>query len=58
MLLYLYIDSNNLFINLDLVVRGYGKPMSIEPNTFHRNDFVRAASQAEVANVGFWKACR
>lgn len=58
MLLYLYLDSDNLFINLDLVVRGYAKPMSIEPNTSHRNDFVRAASQAEVANVGLWKACR
>ena len=58
MLLYLYLVSNDLFINLDLVARGYGTPMSIEPNTFHRNDFVRAASQAEAANVGLWKACR
>jgi len=41
-----------------LVARGYGTPMSIEPNTFHRNDFVRAAAQAEAANVGLWKACR
>ena len=58
MLLYLYLDSNNLFINLDLISRGYGTPMSIEPNTFHRNDFVHAAAQAEAANVGLWKACR
>ena len=58
MLLYLYLGSDNLFINLDLVARGYGTPMSIEPNTFHRNDFVRAAAQAEAADVGLWKACR
>jgi micrococcal nuclease len=58
MLLYLYRDSDNLFINLDLVTRGYGNPMSIEPNTFHRTDFVHAAALAEVANVGLWKACR
>ena len=58
MLLYLYLGSNDLFINLDLSARGYGTPMSIEPNTFHRNDFVRAAAQAEAANVGLWKACR
>ena len=58
MLLYVYRDSDNLFVNLDLVARGYGTPMSIEPNTFHRNDFVRAAAQAEAANVGLWKACR
>ena len=58
MLLYLYLGSNDLFINLDLVARGFSTPMSIEPNTFHRNDFVRAAAQAEAANVGLWKACR
>ncbi len=58
MLLYLYLGSDDLFINLELVARGYGTPMSIEPNTFHRNDFVRAAAQAQAANVGLWKACR
>jgi len=57
-LLYVYRDSDNLFVNRDLIAHGYGTPMSIEPNTFHRNDFVRAASQAEAANVGLWKACR
>ena len=58
MLLYLYRDSDNLFINLDLISRGYGTPMSIEPNTFHRNEFVHAAALAEASNVGLWKACR
>ena len=58
MLLYLYRESDNLFINLDLVSHGYGTPMSIEPNTFHRNDFVHAAALAETTNVGLWKACR
>jgi micrococcal nuclease len=58
MLLYLYRESDNLFINLDLVLRGYGTPMSIEPNIFHRNDFVHAAAVAETTNVGLWQACR
>ena len=58
MLLYLYRASDNLFINLDLVLRGYGTPMSIEPNIFHRNDFVHAAALAETTNVGLWQACR
>ena len=58
MLLYLYRESDNLFINLDLVSHGYGTPMSIEPNTFHRNDFVHAAALAETTNEGLWKACR
>jgi micrococcal nuclease len=58
MLLYLYRELDNLFINLDLVLRGYGTPMSIEPNIFHRNDFVHAAALAETTNVGLWQACR
>lgn len=58
MLLYLYRESDNLFINLDLVLRGYGTPMSIEPNTFHHIDFVHAAALAETTNVGLWQACR
>ena len=58
MLLYLYRNSDNLFINLDLISRGSGTPLSIEPNTFHRNDFVHAAALAEASNVGLWKACR
>jgi micrococcal nuclease len=58
MLLYLYRESDNLFINLDLVSHGYGTPMSIEPNTFHRIDFVHAAALAETTNEGLWKACR
>jgi micrococcal nuclease len=58
MLLYLYRESDNLFINLDLVLHGYGTPMSIEPNTFHRNEFVHAAALAETTNEGLWKACR
>ena len=58
MLLYLYRELDNLFINLDLVLRGYGTPMSIEPNIFHRNDFVHAAALAETINVGLWQACR
>ena len=58
MLLYLYRELDDLFINLDLVLRGYGTPMSIEPNIFHRNDFVHAAALAETINVGLWQACR
>ena len=58
MLLYLYRESDNLFINLDLVSHGYGTPMSIEPNTFHRNYFVHAAAVAETTNEGLSKACR
>ena len=58
LLLYVYTADSNVFVNLDLVMNGYARPMVFEPNTFHHNDFVHAAAQAEAANVGLWKACR
>lgn len=58
LLLYVYIASNNVFVNLDLVMNGYARPMVFEPNTAHKADFAQAATQAELRNVGLWQACR
>ena len=58
LLLYVYIANSNVFVNLDLVLKGYARPMVFEPNTAHRADFAQAATQAELHNVGLWKACR
>ena len=58
LLLYVYIANSNVFVNLDLVLKGYARPMVFEPNTAHRADFAQAATQAELHNVGLWQACR
>jgi micrococcal nuclease len=58
LLLYVYIENSNVFVNLDLVLRGYARPMVFEPNTAHKADFAQAATQAELRNVGLWQACR
>jgi micrococcal nuclease len=58
LLLYVYIDNSNVFVNLDLVLQGYARPMVFEPNTAHKADFAQAATQAELRNVGLWQACR
>ncbi|MEY4656874.1 MAG: hypothetical protein RL073_1101 [Actinomycetota bacterium] len=58
LLLYVYIADSNVFVNLDLVVNGYARPMVFEPNTAHKADFAQAATQAELRNVGLWQACR
>ena len=58
LLLYVYIADSNVFVNLDLVLQGYARPMVFEPNTAHKADFAQAATQAELRNVGLWQACR
>ena len=58
LLLYVDIADSNVFVNLDLVLQGYARPMVFEPNTAHRADFAQAATQAELRNVGLWQACR
>ena len=58
LLLYVYIENSNVFVNLDLVLQGYARPMVFEPNTAHKADFAQAAMQAELRNVGLWQACR
>jgi micrococcal nuclease len=58
LLLYVYIENSNVFVNLDLVLQGYARPMVFEPNTAHKIDFAQAATQAELRNVGLWQACR
>ena len=58
LLLYVYIADSNVFVNLDLVLKGYARTMVFEPNTAHKTDFAQAATQAELHNVGLWQACR
>ena len=58
LLLYVYIAYTNVFVNLDLVMNGYARPMVFEPNTAHMADFAQAATQAELRNAGLWQACR
>ena len=58
LLLYVYIENSNVFVNLDLVLHGYARPMVFEPNTAHKANFAQAATQAELRNVGLWQACR
>ena len=58
LLLYVYIANSNVFVNLDLVMNGYARPMVFEPNTAHKADVAQAATQAELRNVGLWQACR
>lgn len=60
LLLYLFrpADGGELFVNFELVRRGYGKPLHIEPNSRYRDEFVAAAFEAQRNQRGLWKWCK
>lgn len=58
LLVYLYRDSDNMFINLELVLQGYAHVLTIEPNIAYIDKFVAASREAHSNNRGMWQACR
>ena len=60
LLLYLFrpVNSGELFVNFELVRRGYGKPLHIEPNSRYRDAFVAGAFEAQRNQRGLWKWCK
>lgn len=45
------------FVNREVIRRGYARPLTIEPNSLHADDFVAAARRAEAEDLGMWAAC-
>lgn len=60
LLLYLFIATpdGERFVNLELVARGFARPLSIEPNVRYRGLFVDAAVDAERSLRGLWGVCK
>lgn len=57
LLLYVFRFEDGLFVNRDLVRRGFARPLDIAPNTTYAREFRRLASLAESEKIGLWKAC-
>jgi micrococcal nuclease len=49
--------ARDLFVNREIVARGYAVPLAIEPNTVYAGDFAAAARDAESDDLGLWGAC-
>lgn len=58
LLAYVYRASDDLFVNHELVRRGYAQPLTIPPNVTYHELLVGAARDAERTDVGLWAACR
>ncbi len=60
LLLYLFITVNGaeVFVNRELVLRGFARPLDIAPNSQYSDVFVQAAFDAQRHTRGLWKWCK
>lgn len=56
-LAYVYRVRDGLFVNAELVRRGYARTLTIPPNVAHADDLRRLAGTARRAGRGLWSAC-
>ncbi|MGH9226108.1 MAG: thermonuclease family protein [Acidimicrobiales bacterium] len=56
-LAYVYRREDGLFVNAELVRRGYAQVLTIPPNLAHTDEFEAAAREARVGSIGLWSAC-
>lgn len=57
LLAYVVRSSDQLFVNLDLLERGYAGVLIYEPNSFYRDLFEDAEDTAFRNDVGLWGVC-
>jgi micrococcal nuclease len=55
---YVHREADGLFVNEEIVERGYARPLTIPPNVAHTAELVAAARRAEAADRGLWASCR
>lgn len=58
LLAYVYRSTDGLFVNVELVRRGFAQPLTITPNVAYASEFVDAARLAESEDIGLWNGCR
>ena len=57
LLAYVYRLADGLFVNAELLRRGYAQLLTIPPNIAHTDDFTAIARQAREGSQGLWAAC-
>ncbi|HUR17678.1 MAG TPA: thermonuclease family protein [Acidimicrobiales bacterium] len=57
LLAYVYRLPDGLFVNAELLRRGFGQVLTIPPNVAHSDDFVALAREAREDDRGLWGAC-
>ncbi|HSP28636.1 MAG TPA: thermonuclease family protein [Ilumatobacteraceae bacterium] len=49
--------DTDVFVNMEIVERGFARPLTIEPNGTFAREFASAARRAERNDLGLWAAC-
>jgi micrococcal nuclease len=57
LLAYVYRARDGLFVNAQLVRRGYASTLTIPPNVAHAGEFRRLAAAARRHGAGLWSSC-
>ena len=57
LLAYVRRAGDGLFVNAELVRRGYATPLRITPNVRHAGRFAALALEARAARRGLWRTC-
>jgi micrococcal nuclease len=57
-LAYVYRTRDGLFVNAELVRRGFATPATYPPNVAHADEFADLARGARQDGRGLWSACR
>lgn len=58
LLAYAYRLPDGLFVNAELLRRGFGQVLTIPPNVAHSEEFVALSREAREEERGLWGACR
>ena len=57
LLAYVYRARDGLFVNAELVRRGYATAVTFPPNVAHEREFRRLARRARMSGRGLWSGC-
>lgn len=57
LLAYVYRRADGLFVNAELLRRGFAQLLTIPPNVAHTDEFVALSRQARDGSQGLWGAC-
>jgi micrococcal nuclease len=57
LLAYVYRRPDGLFVNAELVGRGFATILTIPPNVAHASEFLRLQRAARSSGRGLWSAC-
>jgi micrococcal nuclease len=56
-LAYVYRARDGLFVNAELVRRGFATTLTISPNVAHAAEFKVLATRARLSGLGLWSRC-